>query len=217
MLTVPYGMGSAHFRVRKLKCCRLIKNKLVYWHKNPQNPVMRWVPWSLRSVDKYDRVDSGSMRMMLESSHCSVRLIVNIGWFFFLINFLKTEGQKSQRQMNKNQEENTPTPRGSGAPRAQNTRRGILRCMISKYTRVSWCCLLLLLLLLILYWLPAPSSGVVIVTRAVTSDHDVGATSHRSQEPWPRYCESPKESVQRPSQTTVQNHVVWSWILECSV
>ena len=170
--------------------------------------VSRQIRQSWLGLDEDDAGKFASFR----AAHCKYRVV-----FFFLINFLKTEGQKSQRQMNKNQEENTPTPRGSGAPRAQNTRRGILRCMISKYTRVSWCCLLLLLLLLILYWLPAPSSGVVIVTRAVTSDHDVGPTSHRSQEPWPRYCESPKESVQRPSQTTVQNHVVWSWILECSV
>jgi hypothetical protein len=43
------------------------------------------------------------------------------------------------------------------------------------------------------------------------------ATSHTSQEPWPWNCESPKESVQRPSQVTLQNHVVWSRILTCSV
>jgi hypothetical protein len=35
-----------------------------------------------------------------------------------------------------------------------------------------------------------------------------GATSHTSQEPWPRNCESPKESVQRPSPTHLQHHVV---------
>jgi hypothetical protein len=31
---------------------------------------------------------------------------------------------------------------------------------------------------------------------------NLGATSHTSQEPWPWNCESPKESVQRPSQDT---------------
>ena len=44
-----------------------------------------------------------------------------------------------------------------------------------------------------------------------------GATSHASQEPWPWNCESPKESVQRPSPTHLQNHVVWSRTFKCSV
>ena len=39
------------------------------------------------------------------------------------------------------------------------------------------------------------------------------ATSHMSQEPWPWNCESPKESVQRPS----QDHVMWLRIFKCSV
>ena len=43
------------------------------------------------------------------------------------------------------------------------------------------------------------------------------ATSHTSQGPWPWNCESPNESVQRSSQTHLQNHVVWWWTLNCSV
>ena len=42
-------------------------------------------------------------------------------------------------------------------------------------------------------------------------------TSHTSQEPWPWNYESPKESIQRPSQHIPQIHVVWSQTLECSV
>jgi hypothetical protein len=34
------------------------------------------------------------------------------------------------------------------------------------------------------------------------STHWGPATSHTSQEPWPWYCEMPKESVQRPSYDT---------------
>ena len=43
------------------------------------------------------------------------------------------------------------------------------------------------------------------------------ATSHTSQEPWPWNCESPKESVQKAIPTHLQNHVVCSRILKCSV
>ena len=46
---------------------------------------------------------------------------------------------------------------------------------------------------------------------------DLRANSHTSQEPWAWNCESPKESVQRPSQTHLQNHVVWSHTLKCNV
>jgi hypothetical protein len=45
----------------------------------------------------------------------------------------------------------------------------------------------------------------------------VRATSHTSQEPWPWSCESPEESVQRPCQSHLQNHVAWSRTLKCSV
>ena len=43
------------------------------------------------------------------------------------------------------------------------------------------------------------------------------APSHMSQELWQWNCENPKESVQRPSQDTSKNCVVWSRILKCSV
>ena len=40
----------------------------------------------------------------------------------------------------------------------------------------------------------------------------------KSQEPWPRNCESPQESVRRLSVPThLQTHVVWSRTLKCSV
>ena len=45
----------------------------------------------------------------------------------------------------------------------------------------------------------------------------IRATSHTSQEPWPWTFESLKESVQRPSQHTSNQHVVWSRTLKCSV
>ena len=45
----------------------------------------------------------------------------------------------------------------------------------------------------------------------------MSAISHMSREPWLCNCESPTESVQRPSQHTSKNHVVRSWILKCSV
>ena len=50
----------------------------------------------------------------------------------------------------------------------------------------------------------------------ITTYVHVRATSHTSQEPWPKNCESPIESVQRPS-LHLQHHVVWSWTLKCSV
>ena len=44
------------------------------------------------------------------------------------------------------------------------------------------------------------------------------ATWHTSQEPWPWHCESPKESSVRITVPThLQNHVVWSRTLKCSV
>ena len=43
------------------------------------------------------------------------------------------------------------------------------------------------------------------------------ATSHTSQEPSPLIVRAQSESVQRPSQHTLHNHVGWSRILECSV
>ena len=43
------------------------------------------------------------------------------------------------------------------------------------------------------------------------------ATSHTSQELWPWNCESPQESVRRPSQGTSKNHVVRSQTLKYSV
>ena len=42
-------------------------------------------------------------------------------------------------------------------------------------------------------------------------------SSHTSQESWTWNCESPKESVQKAVLAHLQNHVVWSRTLECSV
>jgi hypothetical protein len=46
---------------------------------------------------------------------------------------------------------------------------------------------------------------------------EVRATSHTSQEPWPWNCESPKENCPKAIPTHLQNHVVWSQTLKCSV
>ena len=45
----------------------------------------------------------------------------------------------------------------------------------------------------------------------------VRATSHTGQEPWPWNCESPKESCSKAVPRHLQDHVVWSQTLECSV
>ena len=43
------------------------------------------------------------------------------------------------------------------------------------------------------------------------------ATSHTSQEPWPWNCERPKRKCPKGVPTHLQNHVVWSRTLKCSV
>ena len=50
--------------------------------------------------------------------------------------------------------------------------------------------------------LPGGEPAMVLryVSDGYGEDTIVRATSHTSQEPWPWTCESPKKSVQRPSQ-----------------
>jgi hypothetical protein len=43
------------------------------------------------------------------------------------------------------------------------------------------------------------------------------ATSPTSQEPWPWNCESPKGKCSKVVRRHLQNHVLWSQILKCSV
>ena len=58
------------------------------------------------------------------------------------------------------------------------------------------------------YWFPNVSFQF-----AKSTYWDLRATSHTSQEPWPWDGESPNVSVSRH----LQNHIVWTRILKCSV
>jgi hypothetical protein len=46
---------------------------------------------------------------------------------------------------------------------------------------------------------------------------NIRAISHTGQEPWPWNCESPKRKCPKAVPTHLQNLLMWSWALKCSV